>query len=196
MKHLIVFSLLMVPAFSGNVLRADQAHDDAVKAIEESGGSVRQIADDDDRVAVDFHLLRDGVSDETIAPAAKLQNVYEVHLGGAPITDNALGRLETLTSIERLHLENTKITDAGLSSLKKLTNLKYLNLYGTTVTDAGLERLTTLKSLEKLYLWQTKVTDAGAAKLQKALPDLEINRGWDTGEQPQDAAETNASGRP
>ncbi len=187
MKHLIVFSLLIMPAFSGNVLRADQAHDDAVKAIEESGGAVRQIAANDDRITVDFHLLREGVSDEMIAPAAKLKNVHEAHLGGTPITDKALAHLAALTSIERLHLENTKITDAGLSSLQKLTNLKYLNLYGTAITDVGLEHLTALKSLEKLYLWQTKVTDAGAAKLQKELPDLEIDRGWDAGAQPEEA---------
>ncbi len=196
MKHFIVFSLLMVPAFSGNILRADQTHDSAVKLIEESGGSVRQIAANDDRVAVDFHLLRNGVSDEMLAPVAKLKNVYEVHLGGAPITDSALAHIKTLTSIERLHLEKTKITDAGLSSLKKLTNIKYLNLYGTAVTDAGLERLTALKSLEKLYLWQTKVTDAGTAELQKKLPDLEINRGWDTGDQPQEAAVKNDPKQP
>ncbi len=187
MKHLIVSSLLMIPAFSGNLLQADQAHDNAVKSIEESGGAVRQIAADDDRVTVDFHLLRSGVSDAMIAPVSKLKKVHEVHLGGAPITDKALTHLEELTSIERLHLENTKITDAGLSSLKKLTNLKYLNLYGTAVSDAGLKRLAALKSLRKLYLWQTKVTDSGAAELQQALPDLEINRGWDTGGQPEEA---------
>ena len=189
MNRLIVFSLLTISALSGSILRADQAHDDAVKALEESGAAVRKVAANDERITVDFHLLRGGVNDETLAPAAKLQNVHEVHLGGAPITDAGLAHIAALTSIERLHLENTKITDAGLSSLKAMTGLKYLNLYGTTVTDAGLEHLAALEGLEKLYLWQTKVTDAGAAKLQKALPDLEINRGWDTAGQTEEAAE-------
>lgn len=189
MNRLIVFSLLTISALSGSILRADQAHDDAVKALEESGAAVRKVAANDERITVDFHLLRGGVNDETLTPAAKLQNVHEVHLGGAPITDAGLAHIAALTSIERLHLENTKITDAGLSSLKAMTGLKYLNLYGTAVTDAGLEHLAAFEGLEKLYLWQTKVTDAGAAKLQKALPDLEINRGWDTAGQAEEAAE-------
>ena len=40
-------------------------------------------------------------------------------------------------------------------------------------------RVKTAKKLKKLYLWQTKVTDAGVAKLQKSLPQVEINRGQD-----------------
>lgn len=196
MNRLIVFSLLTIPLLSGNVLHADQAHDDAVKAIEESGAAVRKIAANDERITVDFHLLREGVSDETLAPASRLQNVREMHLGGTPITDAGLAHIAALTSIERLRLENTKITDAGLSSLKAMTGLKYLNLYGTAVSDAGLEHLAAFENLEKLYLWRTQVTDAGVAKLQKALPDLEIDRGWDMGDPPQEAAAADAPSRP
>ncbi len=49
----------------------------------------------------------------------------------------------------------------------------------TSSPPPSLPNLQDLKKLKKLYLWQTKVTDAGVAKLQKALPQVEINRGQD-----------------
>ena len=66
-----------------------------------------------------------------------------------------------------------------MKHLKSLPNLTYLNLYGTKVTDAGLEHLKALPKLQRLYVWQTEVTDEGAANLAKALPQLEISRGWE-----------------
>ena len=56
---------------------------------------------------------------------------------------------------------------------------QYLNLYATNVTDKTLSHLTGLKKLRRLYLWQTGVTDQGVAMLEKALPDLAIERGVD-----------------
>ena len=152
---------------------------EAVKAIEEAGGSVREIAQDDERLEVDFHLASGSVSDDAVVPVAMLKNVMRLHLGKTPITDQALGHIKGLTSLEALHLENTKISDAGLESLKGLKNLAYLNLYGTSVGDAGLVHLKGLTNLKKLYVWQTKATEQGIAELKKALPDLDVNTGWD-----------------
>jgi hypothetical protein len=52
-----------------------------------------------------------------------------------------------------------------------------LNLYGTQVTDEGIQQLSSLKNLKTLYLWKTGVTPEGAARLQNALPQLEVNLG-------------------
>lgn len=196
MKPIIVISLLLMPAFTGSDLLADEAHDKALKTIEESGGSVRKIAANDERVEVDFHLMREDAKDEHLSPVAKLQGVYRVHVGGTSITDAGLTHLKGLDSIERLHLDRTKITDAGLDVVGGLKTLKYLNLYGTAITDAGLSKLTGLTNLEKLYVWQTQVTDAGAKQLQAKLPNVRIERGWDTTdtakpEEPAEKSETN-----
>lgn len=179
MTRFIVLSLLLIPATSSAIL-ADEASDAAVKKIEENGGSVRPIASNDPRVAVDFHFVGDKFRDDMLAPAASLVNVYELRVDNTPLTNAGLAHIAKLTSIERLHLEKTKIDDAGLAHLKGLENLQYLNLYGTAITDAGLEQLAGLKNLKKLFVWQTKVTDAGVAKLQAALPELKIDQGWDT----------------
>ncbi len=180
MKNIILISLLLMPAFSGSALSANEAHDQAAKAIEESGGSVRKIGANDERVEVDFHLSGEDTKDEHLAPVSKLTGVYLVHLGGTGITDAGLASLKGSESIEYLHLEGTKVTDAGLNVVAGLKTLKYLNLYGTAVTDAGLKKLATLENLRKLYVWQTKVTDTGVEELQAKLPDVAIDRGWDT----------------
>ena len=63
-------------------------------------------------------------------------------------------------------------------------NLEYLNLYGTGVSDAGLVNLEGMKKLKHLYVWQTKVTEAGAAKLKKAIPGVDIDRGFEEKPEP------------
>jgi len=159
-------------AFSGPV-------PDAIAAIEKSGGSVRPIIRNDDRREVSFYLRGAAIKDADIAPVAKLPKVAYLQLGSTSVTDAGLVYLKGLTDLEQLHLEGTRITDKGLVYLKDLKKLTYLNLYNTAVTDAGLAQLAGLVNLKELYLWQTKVTDEGVKKLKQALPNLDINRGWE-----------------
>jgi hypothetical protein len=57
-----------------------------------------------------------------------------------------------------------------------LTSLQELFLDGTAVTDGGLVHLHGLTRLNMLRLTNTKVTDAGVAELQRALPNLLVNK--------------------
>ena len=152
----------------------------AIADIEKSGGAVRTLAQNDDRLDVSFQLQGASITDKDLAPLAKLKKVTYVNLAKTSITDAALAQLAPHTGITQLHLELTKVTDAGLAQLKSLQNLEYLNLYGTGITDTGLVHLSGLTKLKNLYLWQSKVTPAGAEKLKQALPKLDINLGWDT----------------
>ena len=152
----------------------------AIAEIEKSGGAVRTLAQNDDRLDVSFQLQGAAVTDKDLAPLAQLKKVTNLNLARTSITDAGLGALARHTGLVQLHLEMTKVTDSGLARLKPLENLEYLNLYGTAVTDAGLDHLSGLAKLKNLYLWQTKVTPAGAAKLKAALPKADINLGWDS----------------
>ncbi len=152
---------------------------DALAAIEKLGGAVRGVAQDTDTLEIDFHLRGDALTDSGLVHLAGLKNVVTLHLAGTEVTDAGLAHLKGLSSLRRLHLEKTVVGDAGLAHLKALGNLEYLNLYGTKITDKGLEHLVGLKKLRRIYLWQTKVTDEGVEKLEKALPDLDINTGAD-----------------
>ena len=180
-----------------------------VEKIEELGGRVSRLAQNDPGLEVSFHLGRgpeglrlqeDSNAENSEPPSITsglallkgLKSVLSLHLGGTDVTDEGLRHLAGLTSLKRLHLEKTKLSDAGLAHLANLESLSYLNLYGTAVTDAGLEHLAGLKNLKNLYLWQTEVTTGGVEQLQQALPDCNINVGWEL----QEEAETEAEPEP
>ena len=160
----------------------------AIARLEAIGVSARPIAMNSNWREASLHLLGSNVTDTTLAPLKGVLGLVDLNLGGTKITDAGLANLGGLLNLARLHLEKTEVTDAGLSNLKGLTNLVYLNLYGTKITDGGLASLKELVNLRHLYLWQTKVTDAGVGNLQKALPKLEVSRGWElkTAEKPPD----------
>ena len=149
----------------------------AMAEIRKSGGQVMELAQNDSRLDVAFHLADGKITDANLAPLKELPKLAQLNLRGREITDAGLVNLKDLKGLVRLHLEKTKVTDAGLEQLKGLENLEYLNLYGTEVTDAGLKNLEGLKKLRKVYLWQTKVTDAGVAALKSAIPEIQIIRG-------------------
>ena len=145
-----------------------------IEKIRELGGTVRDIAMDDDRKEVAFHLSGTELTDEGLLHVKDVSEVIHLQLRGTKITDAGLAHLSGMDSLVKLHLEKTAITDAGLAHLKGLESLEYLNVYGTDVTDAATEYLKEIPNLKKLYIWQTKVTLPGFEKMQAALPDTEI----------------------
>lgn len=146
----------------------------AIAQIRKSGGQVMELAQNDSRLDVAFHLADGKITDEQLVPLKDLPQLAQLNLRGREITNAGLVNLKNLKGLQKLHLEKTKITDEGLEQLKGLESLEYLNLYGTEITDAGLKHLEGLKKLRKLYLWQTKVTDAGVAALKTAIPEIQI----------------------
>lgn len=149
----------------------------AMAAIRKVGGLVLQIAQNDPRLDVAFHLADSEIGDAQLAIVKNLPRTAQLNLRGTAITDGGLVAIKDLKGLTKLHLEKTKVTDAGLVHLQGLENLEYLNLYGTAVTDAGLSALHPLKKLKKLYLWETPVTDAGVEALRAALPQVQVIRG-------------------
>ncbi len=175
---------------------AEELDPSVVAKIEELGGKVMRVAQNDPGVEVSFHLgrNREGLRshdepkpgepkpppiDGELEVLGGLDSLLSLHLGGTDVTDAGLAHLAGLTSLTRLHLEKTAVSDDGLAHLGQLGKLRYLNLYGTGITDQGLHHLEGLKSLASLYLWQTQVTPEGVEKLQAVLPECEISLGWD-----------------
>lgn len=174
------FSLALQPAAKKEAAaKAADPVAKAIAAIEKSGGSVRALAQNDERKEVSFYLQGAAIKDADIAPVAQVPKVAYLHLGKTGITDAGMVHLKGLAELEQLHLEGTRIGDSGLANLKDLKKLTYLNLYNTGVSDAGLAHLAGLTALKNLYLWQTKVTGAGVAKLKQALPNVQVVLGWE-----------------
>jgi len=110
--------LLLVPG----VLRADDAEDRAVRAVEKLGGSVFR----DDK-----------------APGKPVVAVSLMHMRGEPkmAGDADLKDLAALTHLKKLILWGTDVTDAGLKHLVSFQQLQMLSLRGTNITDAGVKQL-------------------------------------------------------
>jgi hypothetical protein len=149
----------------------------AIEQVTKLGGTAMELAQNDPRLEVAYHLGEGKFTAEHLAALKPLKQLVHLNLRGREVTDDMLASLKDLTALIRLHLEKTKVTDKGLVHLKGLVNLEYLNLYGTAVGDAGLAHLEGMKKLKSLYLWETKVTDPGVEKLKKALPQLTVVRG-------------------
>jgi internalin A len=90
--------------------------------------------------------------------------------------------LKGLTGLREISLLCTGITNDGLQRLRCLPELQSLLIGTTEVDDMWLEQLSMLTQLKYLKLISTNVTDEGAKKLQRALPDCEIER-WSYGEE-------------
>lgn len=152
---------------------------EAIAALAKQGVEVRPIAQNVPWHEINLRPLGTSVTDETIAPLKNVASLIEARLGGTQVTDAGLAALGSLPHLQVLGLELTGVTDAGIARLAGLSNLVSLNLYGTAVSDAGLTHLRGMKHLRNLYLWQSKVTPEGVARLQEALPGLNINTGVD-----------------
>ncbi len=192
MRRIALFFTLLAAVSSSMLLAEDkpkeapkptQAELNAIAAVKKAGGSVLQVAQNDNRLDIAFHLADGKIGDEQVASVKPLGNIiYSLNLRGTEITDKGLEHLKDLKSLVRLHLERTKITDAGLANLAGLENLEYLNLYGVEVTDAGVQSLAGLKKLKRIYVWQTKMTEEGQTKFKAAnttaqlVPDIALDK--------------------
>ena len=152
-----------------------EAEQQLVAKIRELGGHVLELAQNDSRLEVAYHLTDGDVTDDHLIPLKGLELVTDLNLRGTKITDNGLSHIAGLKMLERLHLEKTQVTDKGMAQLKGLERLEYLNVYGTEVTDFGLALLVDLKNLKKLYVWQTQVTPDGYHRMAELRPDLQVN---------------------
>ncbi len=102
-------------------------------------------------------------------------NILSITASGPLIVDEILAEITPLTSLVTLNIEYTEITDAGLAHLETLSKLQTLILRGTEITDKGLVHLEQLTTLTTLDVEFAPVSTEGVARLQKALPDCEIN---------------------
>ena len=178
-----VISFVILVAGSVTVVNAQEEgvtieYSDADKAriaqIQEAGASVLEVAQNDNRLNIAFHLASGEIGNEQIASVKDLGFILSLNLRGTKLNDEGAANLTGLKGLERLHLEKTELTDAGLKHLLALENLSYLNVYGTKVTDASIEDIVKIKSLKKVYIWETGITIEGVAKLKAARPDLKI----------------------
>ena len=171
------FSLFAAALLCGPAALFAQEPQDAaaVQAVRQAGGQVLELAQNDPRLDVAFHLSGTKLTPEVFGTLAGIRTrLVHLNLRGTNLDDELASHLAPLTELTRLHLEKTAISDAALAHLAGMQKLEYLNLYGTKITDAGLEKLGDLKALKKLFVWETVVTLDGVRQLKAKLPELQI----------------------
>ena len=159
--------------------KVSAAPKEAIDKLTAAGAQVMPLYVDSYLLTVSFAHRTEPAGDAEIALLSDVaEQVYGLNLSESKPTDAGLAPLEKLKNLAELHLEKSSVTDAGLAHLKGLANLQYLNLFGTGITDAGLAHLKELKNLRKLYLWQTKANYDPAMQLEKDIPGLMVNLGY------------------
>jgi hypothetical protein len=159
--------------------KVEAAPKEAIDKLTAAGAQVMPLFADSSLLTVSFAHRGEPAGDAEIALLAGVaEQCFALNLAESKPTDAGLAPLATLKNLAELHLERSTVTDAGLAHLKALPSLQYLNLYSTGITDAGLAHLKELKHLQKLYLWQTKVNYDPAMELEKSIPGLMVNLGY------------------
>ncbi len=139
-------------------LRADDAEEQAIKAVKAAGGVAHGRPKRDDR-PVKVVVLPGRAKDDFIPQLAAFKELRSLTAISSKLTGKDLGSLETL---EELTLPGTRVGDEGAAEIGKLTHLKKLDLAGTNITDAGVDHLGNLKELVELSVGRTAITDKSA----------------------------------
>lgn len=156
------------------------ASKEAIEKLTAAGARVTPLFAGSSLLEVTFAGQSEPAGDEDIAGLSGIaEQVYALNLANAKATAGGLAPVAGLKNLAALHLEHSAVDDAALQHLSGLASLEYLNLYGTSITDAGLKNLANLKQLRRLYLWQTKVSYDAAMSLEKDIPGLVVNLGYD-----------------
>ena len=107
-----------LPAQEKTTPRSD-AEKKALAKIQQLGAFAMELAQNDPRLEVSYHLMDKEITVEHLAPLKELKGIVHLNLRGRTVTDDMLAQVKDLTSLTRLHLEKTKVTDAGVAKLKK-----------------------------------------------------------------------------
>jgi hypothetical protein len=97
-------------------------------------------------------------------------------LSGNDITGRGIAQLRDLRRLETLKLANTTITDDGLEVLLRMPRLRHVDLSYTRVSNKSVDTLSRCSSITELRLVVTNVSDEGIARLQRALPNCQIDQ--------------------
>ncbi|MGD9634514.1 MAG: c-type cytochrome domain-containing protein [Pirellulales bacterium] len=152
----------------------------AIDKLTAAGARVMPLFAGSNLLDVSFAPRSEPAGDAEVALLTEVADqVYTLNLANTKATAAGLAPLANLKNLAQLHLEHAAIDDSAIPHLSKLERLEYLNLYGTAITDANLKQLGGLKHLARLYLWQTKVSYDTAMSLEKDIPGLEVNLGYD-----------------
>jgi hypothetical protein len=105
------------------------------------------------------------------------EQVVSIQLNQMPLSSDELNELKGFIHLERLYLNFTGIQE--IKPLMSLKNLKILSLSGNPLAKTEWKNLKSLKELELLFAWNCGLTKKDLEEIQKDLPKLKIETGFD-----------------
>lgn len=135
-----------------------------------------------------------------LKPFRNVRRLAALRLMTNDLTDEHIADVRDNPDLKLLVVISKRLTDACTIPISKMTELRKLDLNGGTWTAKGLRRLTSLKKLERFYLYNAKiadgqlgpleqfkwlklldlpstVSDRTLARMQRALPGVQVSRG-------------------
>lgn len=106
------------------------------------------------------------------------QQVTSINMSNMPLQDDALKILGKFPHLEKLLLNGTSITGENLQELVNCQNLQELALSNTAISKDQLSVLGDLNQLKTLYIWNTSITIEDLPELEKMLPDVQFELGY------------------
>src|SRR5437764_7090966 len=86
------------------------AEQKAIAEVQQHGGLVLELAQNDPRLEVSFLQKEGKFTDDYLTPLKDLKGLVHLNLRGQDVTDANLVHLKGLVTLTRLHLELTKVT--------------------------------------------------------------------------------------
>ncbi|MEP0711952.1 MAG: chitobiase/beta-hexosaminidase C-terminal domain-containing protein, partial [Algoriphagus sp.] len=105
--------------------------------------------------------------------------VVRFSLNKMPLAGVDLKFLKDFEHLEELHVNFTDLDAEQLKEISELKTLEILALSGNTIEAASLQHISKMSNLKKLYLWQTGLSLDQQKSIQTALPETEIDFGFD-----------------
>ena len=107
-------SLAVVPSAFGQdeegvTVEYSAADTAAVEKIRESGGAVLEVAQNDNRLNVAFHLSTEEIGNEQLALVKDLGFIVSLNMRGTAVDDKGVANLGGCSGLQRLHLEKPKV---------------------------------------------------------------------------------------
>ncbi|MHA8050444.1 hypothetical protein V7S79_04970 [Aquirufa sp. ROCK-SH2] len=155
-----------------------EANVEAINALKTQGIVVTKMEENSQGLALNFVNVS-SLDPSILAQMMSLKDqIVSLRLNNIPLTKQDLQKIALFKNLQNLQLANTHLSDESLLQITQLPFLEELNVYNNPLTDKGVLALQKCKVLKKLFVWKTKVSQSALAELQKNLPALRIEAGF------------------
>ncbi len=105
--------------------------------------------------------------------------IVRFSLNKMPLAGVDLKFLKDFKHLEELQVNFTDLDAGQLKVISELNTLEALAISGNEIDSESLKNISKMTSLKKLYLWQTGLSNKDQESIQKALPETDIDFGFD-----------------